>query len=562
MTERKRLYLLILVMSVVALIVSGITMSVLYRAAMRQERDRLMESAQSQARLIEAVARFDAVQSADFPQGSVAATISQVVDAHKHYKAVGETGEFTLARREKDQIVFLLRHRHTDLESPNPIPWSGKLAEPMRRALSGISGTVVALDYRGETVLAAHEPVSELDLGIVAKIDIAEVRAPFVRAGLIAVLSAVAVVFLASLVFLHISNPIVMRIQEQHAELTAILKTAADGIIAIDTEGKIESFNPAAERIFGHAAEDVIGQNIKMLMPPSYSVEHDGYLAAYLQTGNRKIIGVGREVVGSREDGSEFPMDLAVSEVRVGERRFFTGIVRDITERKHIEQNRRLAAMGQLLTVIAHESRNALQRIQAAIAMLRLDAEGNPDLLDPMNRIEKASDNLSRLYEELREYAAPINLTREPSNLREIWRLAWANLGHVRRDREIELRDEANGIDLGCHVDGFRIEQVFRNLLENSLAACSDPAEITIVCHEAKLGDSPALRINLSDNGPGLTDQQRQKIFEPFFTTKSKGTGLGMAIARRIIEAHNGRITVSDTCPKGAEFVITLPRDS
>ena len=153
----------------------------LYQAAIDEERDRLMESAQSQARLIEAVARFDAVQSADFPEGSSAATISQIVDAHKNFKGVGETGEFTLARREGEQIVFLLSHRHQDLEDVKPVPWDSQLAQPMRLALSGFSGTVIAVDYRGERVLAAHEPVAELELGIVAKIDLAEVRAPFIQ---------------------------------------------------------------------------------------------------------------------------------------------------------------------------------------------------------------------------------------------------------------------------------------------------------------------------------------------------------------------------------------------
>ncbi len=561
MTEHKRLYLLILVMSGVGLVVGGITMLVLYRAAMSQERDRLMESAQSQARLIEAIARFDAVQSVDYPQGAVAATISQVADAHNHYKAVGKTGEFTLARREGEQIVFLLGHRNDDLETLEPIPWNGELAEPMRLALSGASGTLVGLDYRGETVLAAHEPVAELDLGIVAKIDLSEVRAPFVRAGLLAFISTVAVVFLASLIFLRISSPMIMRIQEQHARLEAILETAVEGIITIDSRGTVETFNPAAERLFGHAAEDVIGQNVNLLMPAPFKDEHDDYLANYLQTGNKKVIGFGREVIGRRKDGSEFPMDLAISEFRVEGRHFFNGIVRDITERKREEQNRRLAAMGKVLTVIAHESRNSLQRIQAGVGTLRLDLEEDPELLDEMDRIEKASDNLSKLYEELREYAAPINLILETCDLRDIWRLAWANLGHLRRDRQTALRDETNGVDLRCRVDEFRIEQVFRNLLENSVAACRDPAEIDIVCHDMQLRGVPAVRIHLRDNGPGLTDEQRKKIFEPFFTTKTKGTGLGMAIARRIIEAHRGNIEVGNMSDGGAEFVISLPRD-
>lgn len=560
MTEHRRLYLLILLMTSVSLVVAGIAMSMLYRAAIDETRERLMETAQSQARLIEAVARFDAVQRTDFPDGATAATISQIIDAHKRYDAAGRTGEFALARREGDRIVFLFSHRHQDLGEVKPIPWDSTLAEPMRRALSGKSGTVVGLDYHGQTVLAAHEPVSELNMGVVAKVDLAEVRAPFVRAGLWGFAAAVVVVFFASLLFLRISNPMVARIREQHARLNAILNTAADGVVTIDAQGVIESFNPAAEEIFGWSADEVVGRNVNMLMPQPYHGEHDDYLANYLKTGRKKIIGVGRDVVGLRKDGSRFPMDLAVSEVRLGGRHFFTGIVRDISERKRAEQEHRLAGIGQMLSAIAHESRNSLQRIQAGVEMLRLDLDDMPEAGRLLDGIERASDNLTRLYEELREFAAPLRLQREMCDLREIWHLAWANLGHVRQGRQAELRDPSNGADLRLEVDEFRIEQVFRNLMENSLAACGDPTEIEIVCRDVQHDGVPSVCVRIRDNGPGLSDEQKSKIFDAFYTTKVKGTGLGMAIAKRIVEAHGGQIMLGESAGRGAEFRITLPR--
>ena len=190
MDERRRILFLLLIMTSVALVVSGISITLLYRATLEEEQARLVETAQSQARLMEAVARFDAVYNVDYPEGPEAATLSQIRDAHENYLGFGETGEFTLAKREGDLIVFLLRHRHADLDLPLPVPFGSELAEPMRRALSGQSGTVVGLDYRGETVLAAYEPVAKLDLGIVAKIDLAEHRAPFVTAGITSQLMA------------------------------------------------------------------------------------------------------------------------------------------------------------------------------------------------------------------------------------------------------------------------------------------------------------------------------------------------------------------------------------
>jgi PAS domain S-box-containing protein len=566
MTDRKRLYLLIAVMTGVSLLVGGITIAVLYHAAMDEGRNRLAEIAQSQARLIEAVARFDSAQNPDFPQDAAAATISQIVDAHRNIRWVGRTGEFTLARREGDRIVFLRGLHPDDLEEAahlQPVAWDSPFAEPMRRSLSGMSGTLVTADYRGEAILAAYEPISELQMGIVAKIDMDEVRGPFIRAGLLALASAAIVVFVAVLLFLRISSPMIASLQEQHARLNAILETAAEGIITFDTLGSIESWNQAAQRMFGYTEPEMHGRNIRgFLIAPSQD-QPDGLPVHELTNDAELSRSVDRELVGIRKDGSRFPVELAISETGVAGHRFYTSIVRDCTERKQAEQNARLAVLGKMLSSVAHESRNLLQRIQAGVDMLRLGIQEDPELLEQLYRIERADLALTRLYAELREYAAPIILERKPCDIRETWRLAWANLALQRHGRVAELRDQPNGVDLCCAVDEFRIEQVFRNLMENSLAACRDPLTVEITCGDAQYQGAAALRIVYRDNGPGLTAEQRGRVFEAFFTTKSKGTGLGMAIAQRIVEAHHGEITASDSNRRGgAEFVIKLPRSS
>ena len=215
-SERVRFLLLILIMTVSCFTVGGIMVFMMYRTAFNEERARLVETAQSQARLIEAVARFDAIHSKeDHPKGSEAATLSQIIDAHKHYKGFGKTGEFTLARREGDYIVFLLRHRHYDSDTPKPVRLDLGVAEPMRQALSGLSGSMVGLDYRGEKVLAAYEPVAELNVGIVAKMDLAEIRAPFVKAGAIAGSLATLLIIAGALLFLRVSKPMIRRLQDQ-----------------------------------------------------------------------------------------------------------------------------------------------------------------------------------------------------------------------------------------------------------------------------------------------------------------------------------------------------------
>ncbi|NIS79956.1 MAG: PAS domain S-box protein, partial [Anaerolineales bacterium] len=216
------------------------------------------------------------------------ATLSQIIDAHDHYKGFGETGEFTLARREGDSIVFLLSHRHYDLENPKPVPFDSKLAEPMRRALLGVSGTVVGFDYRGEVVLAAHEPVSGINYGIVTKIDLAEIRAPFVRAGIIAAGLAIFVVFSGAVSFLRISNPIIKRLEKHTAELAKAneqlkqeiderkraeaqiiqakqewertFDVVPDLIMILDNEYRIVQVNKAMADRLGCTPKDLVGQ--------------------------------------------------------------------------------------------------------------------------------------------------------------------------------------------------------------------------------------------------------------------------------------------------------------
>ena len=222
MNERNRLFLLISIMVAASLIVVGITIKVLYDAAFSEEQARLVETAQSQARLIEAIARFDKIHQQKWhpDRGEpTEATLSQIIDAHGKYKGFGETGEFTLARLDGNNIIFLLNHRHGGLDKPKPIPFVSKLAQPMRQALLGKSGTLIGHDYRGETVLAAYEPVQELNYGIVAKIDLAEIRAPFVRAGTIALGFTVLIVFIGALSFLRITKPMIRRLESQADEL-------------------------------------------------------------------------------------------------------------------------------------------------------------------------------------------------------------------------------------------------------------------------------------------------------------------------------------------------------
>ena len=351
--------------------------------------------------------------------------------------------------------------------------------------------------------------------------------------------------------------------REREARLHAILETAVQAIITIDEQGRCESVNSAAERMFGYTSVEIVGQNISLLMPEPYRSEHNRYLSTYLKTGAKKIIGVGREVLGLRKNGEQFPIHLSVSEIELERGRLFTGIIQDLTEQKDAQkrlvQSERLAVLGEAMARLAHESRNALQRIQIAVESARNHCGSDSPVAKHLDAIERSNDALNALLEELRNYAAPLHLEKKKSSLPKVWRDAWSEVSLGLDNRQIEFveLDLPNACE--AQVDRFRIGQVFRNLFENSVSACKDPARIEISVSRYRNGDLNGWRVQIRDNGPGLDAEQARRVFEPFFTTKAKGTGLGMAIAKRIVEAHRGTMACHQAERPGAEFEIWLP---
>ena len=236
----------------------------------------------------------------------------------------------------------------------------------------------------------------------------------------------------------------------------------------------------------------------------------------------------------------------------------------DLTELREAQsrlvQSERLAAIGQMMAALAHESRNVIQRAQACLEMLELDLPERSDSLDLTVRAKRALEELNRLYEEVRSYAAPVHLDRQPCDLGALCRDVWSQICETHTGKRIDFRIEPEKSGGICPIDKPRFSQVIRNILENAFAACSDGGTIRIRCDEARLGDRAAVRMTFRDDGSGLSEEQRRKMFEPFYSTKPKGTGLGMAIAKRIVEAHHGEIAVGDSGGPGAEILVTLPR--
>jgi len=316
-------------------------------------------------------------------------------------------------------------------------------------------------------------------------------------------------------------------LQRSEALNRAIVDTAVDGIITIDEQETIASFNPAAEHLFGYTAEEVIGQNVRMLMPVPYCDEHQSYLVHYLQTGERKIIGIGREVVGQRRDGTTFPMDLAVGETHLGNRRIFTGIVRDITDRKRAAQEMqradRLALVGQLASGLAHEIGTPLNVIAGNAELLRMDFQAQHFPTETADAIVRQTDRITGLVPQLLTFARAKNEAMGPFSLHD-------PLSHALRLLETRLRRE--GITITLDVPDSlpllwgaadQIEQVFLNVLVNAWHAMLDGGTVTIKAQEM---DDTRVQVAFRDTGAGMSAEALRKAFEPFFSTKGdKGTG-------------------------------------
>lgn len=332
--------------------------------------------------------------------------------------------------------------------------------------------------------------------------------------------------------------------------------------IFVNRSDQIVLANRACLRLFGaSSADQVLGRS-----PFEFLDARDHELA---QRRVRQVL-EGRDSVPVmlqhilRLDQTVVEVECSAAGIEDDGQRASLVIMRDITSRRQMEarmmQTERLAAIGQMMTGLVHESRNALQRSEACLEMLSLNLQGQADSLDLVARVQKAQKKLHQLFEEVRSYAAPIKLQRVEHDLRDVLEETWENLVWVRQGRQASLRFLTEGPSPRCSVDTSRLEQVIRNILENSLAACADPVKIEVTWTATNLDNRPAWQLSIADNGPGLTLEQRQNIFEPFFTTKVNGTGLGMAISQRIVDAHDGTITVGTSRPVGTEIVITLPQ--
>lgn len=359
------------------------------------------------------------------------------------------------------------------------------------------------------------------------------------------------------------------------AESIAILETAVEGIATIDPDGTVRLFNRAAEAMFGYDASEVIGQNVNMLMPEPYHEQHDGYLSHYVDTGEKRIIGIGREVLGKRKDGTIFPLDLSVAEVNVDGIRSFAGILRDITDRKKMEttlrQNAdqlahydRVIMMGEIAAGIAHEINQPLTAIATyAQACRRLIESNQDDKQEVTGALEIISQQAERAGEVIRRLRGMFKRTdsqRETQDInalvKDAFRLAKLDTRTLGLNMQLKLQNHLPQVE----IDAVQIQQVILNLIRNAVDALSDdPTAEEYVLIKTQLSDDEKIEVIVADNGQGISQDIKDNLFHPFFTTKEKGMGIGLSISQTIVNTHGGKLWFESNSDKGTSFFISLP---
>jgi two-component system sensor kinase FixL len=359
----------------------------------------------------------------------------------------------------------------------------------------------------------------------------------------------------------------------REAHLESILATVPDAMIVIDERGAMQSFSSAAERLFGYRASEMLGKNIKMLMPSPYRENHDDYLARYLRTGEKRIIGIGRVVVGERKDGSTFPMELAVGEMRSNDRRFFTGFIRDLSERQKTEARlqelqselvhiSRLTAMGEMASALAHELNQPLSAIANYMKGSRRLLEGRADeqsgmVRDAMDKAAEQSLRAGQIIRRLRDFVARGESERRVESIKKLVEEASALALVGAKDQGVRVLFRLDpAVDLVL-ADKVQIQQVILNLMRNAIEAMeeSDRRELVLSISPTSSG---MVDISVADTGSGIADDIMPHLFQPFITSKRHGMGVGLSISRTIIEGHGGRIWAESNPGGGTVFHFTL----
>jgi two-component system sensor kinase FixL len=359
----------------------------------------------------------------------------------------------------------------------------------------------------------------------------------------------------------------------REAHLRSILDAVPDATVVIDEQGVIQSFSAAAERLFGYGQPEVLGQNVSMLMPSPYREDHDRYIARYLATGEKRIIGIDRVVTGERRDGSTFPMKLEVGEMKSGERRYFTGFIRDLTERQETEHQlhelqtelahlSRLTALGEMASTLAHEINQPLSAItnylQGCTRLLEtVDHPNVPKIREALAETTKQTLRAGHIIGQLREFVSRGETEKRPENINRLIEEASALALVGAKEEGVKTVFRFDTEVLPVLVEKVQIQQVLLNLMRNAIEAMQGCARKELVVATSQK-EQDIVEVSVADTGGGLSSEIADRLFQPFVTTKPAGMGVGLSISKRIVEAHGGKMWAEPNPQGGTVFRFTL----
>lgn len=571
--QRKIIIASILMMLVVSITVLTVSLWLLYQSMFSQKVESLQTLVDRQINILQpfVIAELNNQKNLNLKSTIIEKNFSKESN-------FGKTGEFVLGVRRLDNIEFLSKFRFPIGSQKRIIPFNSDLAAPMRRALDNKSGWLIGQDYRGKKVLAAYQYLNSFDLGLVAKIDMEEVNAPFISAAIKASFVALVIVGIGGLLIFYITIPIIARLKASQKTFKSLIESSQDGIVIVNSSREIVYNNQNIEAMFGYLRHELINLLIEDLMPINFRENHPKMMASYFKNPSKRSMGFGMELFGLTKSGKTFPCEISLNPIQTEDGQAIAATIRDISDRKKLESRiiltEKMDAMSKISGGIAHEFNNLLAIIMGFSSLLKKKLVQQPELYKYSQKIHRAGERGAQLTNKMLVFSNERPIVVSVLDLNVLLKEQWETL-KILLTVDVNLTSDFTDDPLLINVDESDLENTIINLCQNAKYAVEENQEsskITIRTSNQIIGNKEAVTLGLTpgdyvllsiiDNGKGMDARVKKHIFEPFFSTKQFGTvtGLGLSQVFGLVKRSGGTISVDSDIEKGTKFVIYFPR--